>query len=276
LEKRGFNPSENSSIWSLEHPDLFKDIIKSYAASGADIIPVSCSSSNRIRLEPHGRGNQAVQINRDLAKLAREACPSCFLSCGLGPFEQLLQPFGDISPEEAYESYKEVVLAMAEIGVDLVWILTMTDVVLTEIAVRAAKDNTDLPFVACMTFDPTPKGFRTIMGVSPEQAAERLDKAGADVIGTNCGTITPEQATEVMREMAQVTDKPLIAMPNAGVPKVVDGKTVVYSIGAEEMAAQVPNWIAAGARVVGSCCGGGTEYAAKIAEVAHSVVGQDL
>ena len=272
-EKRGFNPSENIAVWELEHPDMYKDVIKSYADSGADILPVGASASNRRFLKHLGLDNQVVKINRDLAKLAREVCPPTgYLCCGLGSAGQLLQPFGDTSFEEAYQGYKEKVLAMIEVGIDLAWTLTMTDIVLTEAAIRAVKDNTDLPFIACMAFDPTPKGFRTIMGVSPKQAAERLDEAGADVIGANCGTITPEQATEVLREMAQVTTKPLIAMPNAGTPHVTGGGTLVYSVSPEEMAAQVPDWIVAGAGVVGSCCGGGAEHIAKIAEAAGSAL----
>ena len=271
LEKRGFSLSDNYATWIPEHPDEFKDLLKTYAEHGADILPVGGSATNRFRLKHLGIEDQAFSLTRDVAKLGREICPpNCYLSGGLGNLGQLLQPLGEISFEQAYDSYKEQVLAMAEAEIDLVWILTMTEIAAMEAAIRAVKDNTNLPVIASMAFDPTPKGPKTMMGVSPREAAEKLDQAGADVIGANCGGVSPAQVTDILKEMAQVTTKPLVAKPNAGRPEVTAGE-MTHPISPEEMASHVPEWIAAGARVVSACCGAEPEHIARIAEAVRQV-----
>ena len=271
MEKIGYSLSDNFAVWILENPDPYKKVIKSYIDHGADVLFIGSSAANRLRLKHLGLGDQAFRIARDGAKLGREVCPpNRYLCGGLGNLGQLLEPLGDISYEEAYESYKEQVLAMAEAGIDVVWIITMSEIRATEAAIRAVKDNTNLPVIATMFFDSTPKGYRTIMGDGPKEVAEKLDKAGADLIGTNCGSITPEQVTDVLKEMGQVTNKPLAAKPNAGKPEIDRGKSV-YHISPEEMAAQVPMWIENGARVVGGCCGAKVEHLSKMAEVVRQV-----
>jgi 5-methyltetrahydrofolate--homocysteine methyltransferase len=262
----GYSLSDNFAVWILENPDPYKKVLKGYIEHGADLLYIGSSAANRLRLKHLGLEDQAFRIARDGAKLGREVCPkNCYLCGGLGNLGQLLEPLGDISYEEAYESYKEQVLAMAEAGIDVVWIITMSEIRATEAAIRAVKDNTNLPVIATMFFDSTPKGYRTIMGNSPKEVADNLDKAGADLIGTNCGSITPVQVTDVLKEMAQATNKPLAAKPNAGKPEVDLGQSV-YHVSPEEMAAQVPMWIENGARVVGGCCGAKIEHLSKMAE----------
>jgi 5-methyltetrahydrofolate--homocysteine methyltransferase len=267
MAKVGYSLSDNFAVWILENPDPYKKVLKSYIEHGADLLYIGSSAANRLRLKHLGLEDQAFRIARDGAKLGREVCPTnCYLCGGLGNLGQLLEPLGDITYEEAYESYKEQVLAMAEAGIDVVWIITMSEIRATEAAIKAVKDNTNLPVIATMFFDSTPKGYRTIMGDRPKDVAENLDKAGADLIGTNCGSITPVQVTDVLREMAQATNKPLAAKPNAGKPEVDLGQSV-YHVSPEEMAAQVPMWIENGARVVGGCCGAKIEHLSKMAEV---------
>jgi len=201
-----------------------------------------------------------------LMRLGRQVCPpNCYLSGNISNLGHLLQPLGEVSYEEAYESFKEQALAMAEGGIDVVWVLTMTEIPATEAAIRAVKDTIKVPVMASMSFDATTKGARTIMGATPAEAAARLDRAGADVIGANCGGISPAQVVDVLKEMAGATRKPLVAKPNAGKPEVIDGATV-HPMSPEDMAAHVPAWIEAGARVVSGCCGAGPEHIARIAE----------
>ena len=265
LIKMGYQTSENVAAWEVEHPEALKDVLKSWVDAGANLLCLS-GAGNRFRLSHVGLGDQASRINRELARLGREACPpDCYLCASLASTGHLLQPLGDISLEQAYESYKEQVLAAAEGGVDLIWVWTMTEIPAAEAAIRAVKDNTSLPVIASMVFDQTPKGFRTMMGQSPKEVADKLEKAGADVIGVNCGSVTPAQITDILREMAEVTTKPLAAKPNAGTPQV-SGSEIAYSVSPEEMAGQVPMWIAAGARVVSGCCGSTPEHITKMAE----------
>ena len=270
LEKGGFGLGGSAAVWQLEHPDVFVSLRKCWLELGVDIIPAGGSSANRLRLKLHGLEKDAPRINRELVRMAREICPPGRYVGGLmGNLGKLLQPLGEVSFEEAYESYAEQALAMADAGADLVWIQTMTDLVAMEAALKAIKENTSLPVVASMAFDLTPKGFRTVMGVTPQEAAEKLECVGADVIGANCGSVSPKEITEVIRQMAQVTTKPLAAKPNAGTPHAVDER-MVHPVSPEEMAACVPGWIAAGARIVAGCCGSSPEHMAKIAEVVHS------
>jgi 5-methyltetrahydrofolate--homocysteine methyltransferase len=175
----------------------------------------------------------------------------------------MLKPLGDLDPELLYDAYREEVVGYAEGGVDVLWIMTMMDIEEAVIAVKAAKDFSSLPVMASMSFDFTAKGGRTIMGVDPVTAAKRLVEAGADVVGHNCGGATPEESTLILREMRTVTDKPLVAKPNGGKPELIDGKNY-YPFTPEQFAMEVPNWVDAGARVVGGCCGTTPKHASEI------------
>jgi 5-methyltetrahydrofolate--homocysteine methyltransferase len=266
LEKRGFSLGDNYAAWGLKHPDALKDIILRYVDCGIDILSASCSSSNRFRLEHFGLGDQAYRLSREMVELTKKYCPAdCYVGGSLSDIGHLLEPLGDVSFEAAYDSYTEQVLGMAEGGVDFVWIMTMTDVKTTEAAVKAIKENSDLPVFASMAFDSTPKGPRTMMGVSPAEAAEKLDRAGADAIGLNCGGILMDEVDAALKEMARVTRKPLISKPNAGIPNVAEGETT-HPVSAEEMARHVPVWIDNGAKVVSGCCGSGPDHIARISE----------
>jgi len=266
MAKRDFQVGGNSAVWALEHPDVFKEVIKDTVLANADIIGAGNASANRFHLRRVGLHERAYSINRDLVRLARDACPPhCYLYGSMMDLGHLLQPLGDLSFEEAYEAYREQVLSAAEGGVDIVWIMTMSDIRMMEAAIKAVKENTSIPVIASMAFNHTPKGARTIMGVSPEEAGKKLNQAGADVIGANCGGISPAQVTDVLKEMAEVTNKPLVAKPNAGKPEVIDGVTI-HPMSPEDMAAHVPAWIEAGAKIVSGCCGAGPEHIARIAE----------
>ncbi len=266
LARQGFPLGGNYAAWVLKHPEALKDICLSYIKSGIDIFSAACMSSNRFRLEHFGLGDQAFQISKDMVALIREICPpDCYVCGSLGELGQLLEPLGTITFEAAYDSYKEQVLGMAEGGVDFIWIMTMTDIKTTEAAIKAVKENSEVAVFASMAFDRTPKGPRTMMGVSPAAAAEKLSYAGADAIGLNCGGIPLDDVERVLREMAEVTRKPLISKPNAGMPQVSEGETT-HPISPEEMADRVPDWIANGARIVSGCCGAGPEHIAKISE----------
>jgi len=271
LAEEGFSLGGSYAAWVLEHPDALKDLFLRYIDCGIDILSVACGSANRFRLGHFGLGEQARRINRDMVELTREICPpNCYLCGGMGDIGQLLEPLGEVSFEAAYDCYKEQALGMAEGSVDFIWIMTMTGLKSTEAAIKAVKDNTKLPVFASMAFDPTPKGPRTMMGVGPGEAAEKLDEAGADAVGLNCGGILMDDVDEALKEMARVTGKPLVAKPNAGIPEVAEGESV-HPVSPEEMAAHVPVWIAEGARIVSGCCGAGPEHIAGISEAVREL-----
>ena len=266
LAKRGFSLGDNYGDWVLKHPDALKDVCYRYAECGVDIQSASCTSTNRFRLEHYGLGDQAFRMSKDMVELTRKYCSdTCYVASVLSDIGHLLEPLGDVTFQAAYDSYKEQVLGMVEGSVDLVMIGSIADIKAIEAAIRAVKDNSDLPVFASMAFDPTPKGPRTMMGVTPAQAAESLDRAGADVVGVNCGGILMDDVDAALKEMAQVTRKPLISKPNAGMPSVAEGEAA-HPVSPEEMASHVPVWIKAGARVVSGCCGSGPEHIALIRE----------
>jgi 5-methyltetrahydrofolate--homocysteine methyltransferase len=272
LTKLGFPLGENYGEWVLKHPEALKNICSQYTDCGVDIQSASCTSTNRFRLEHFGLADQAFRMSRDMAALTRKYCSSdCYVSGTISDIGHLLEPLGDVSFHAAYDSYKEQVLGMVEGGVDFVWIGSMADLKTTEAAIKAVKDNSDLVVFASMAFDPTPKGPRTMMGVSPAQAAESLDRAGADAVGVNCGGILMDDVNAALKEMAQVTQKPLLSKPNAGIPKLAEGETV-HPVSPQDMADHVPTWISEGARVVSGCCGSGPEHISLIREAVKNTL----
>lgn len=190
-----------------------------------------------------------------MIRIIQEVQPErSFVSGNIGPTGRILKPLGDLSGEELLEVYSEQVWALARSGVEIINILTMYDLEEAVIALRAAKRHTSLPVIVSLAFDPAPKGYRTMMGVSPEVAAARLEAEGADVIGANCGSISLEQMAEVIGLMKAHCKKPLIAKPNAGSPQVVEGREK-YAAGPEQFAEYVGKWVREGARIVSACCG---------------------
>jgi 5-methyltetrahydrofolate--homocysteine methyltransferase len=166
----------------------------------------------------------------------------------------LLEPYGDVTRDALYRSFRRQMAALIAAGVDAICVETMTDLTEATLAIRAAKDVApDLPVLATMTFDPTPRGYFTIMGVSVAAAAEGLAQAGADVIGSNCGNGV-EHMVAIAREFRRHTALPLLIQPNAGLPRMV-GDATVYDETPAFMADQARGLIAAGVAIIGGCCG---------------------
>jgi 5-methyltetrahydrofolate--homocysteine methyltransferase len=184
----------------------------------------------------------------------------------VGPTGQIPEPYGTCPLSRMYDAFAEQALALKEGGVDLFIVETMVDLGEISEAVRACLKEAGLPVVALMTFDPVKQGFRTVMGISPAQAAQELLALGASAVGTNCSN-----SIGVMVEIARDFRRsgltaPLVVMPNAGVPEVVKMKTV-YLETPEKMAAHLPDLVEAGANVIGGCCGTTPEHIRKFREV---------
>jgi 5-methyltetrahydrofolate--homocysteine methyltransferase len=185
-----------------------------------------------------------------------------------GHLPDTFEPLGDVSEKEFYENFREQALGLAEGGVDLFAVETMMYPEEAVVAIRAAKESTGLPVMASMFFrwEPEKGRDRTMWGTSPEQAARILIQAGADVVGCNCGDGGPERSAVVIQAMRSVTTGPLIAYPNAGLPRIRDGKTI-YDLSPDEMASRYPAILDAGANVVGACCGSTPAHIRAIAAV---------
>ena len=255
VHQMGADLGKSVSQWIVEHPEVYRSLVQDYFRLGCDIVSGATFALNRIALAKFDLAEKVEELNRGVIGIIQEVRPErVFVGGNLGPTGKFLKPLGDVSAEELLEVYSEQVRALARSGVDIINIITMYDLEETVIALRAAKRETSLPVIACLAFDPAPQGFRTMMGVSPEAAAERLEAEGADVIGANCGSVTLGQMTEVIRLLKAHCQKPLIAKPNAGSPQVVEGREK-YAAGPEQFAEHVGDWVREGAKIVSACCG---------------------
>jgi 5-methyltetrahydrofolate--homocysteine methyltransferase len=268
LTSSGLNLGECIVTWLLDHPKEVEKMVRQFVDAGSDMIEVASAATNRFRLQPYGLQEKTAEFSFQITKLWREVTPPDRILLGtLGITSRFLEPAGDATFEEIYDSYYEQVANVAKAGVDAFWLLTMSDTREAGAAIKAVKDCTGLPVIASMVFDSNPKGFFTMMGINPQKAAEDLERWGADVVGTNCGGAKSrlEETSEIVRQMKGACECYLAAKPNAGNPQIEVGKRG-YQITPEEMAAESLNWISAGARIVGGCCGTTPEHIAKISE----------
>lgn len=257
---QGWCPEE----WVESHPEEVKAIHQAYFDAGSDIVLTNSFGGSPIKLANYGYAEKAAIWNQRAAELAREvAGTDRFVAGSIGPTGHFLPPLGTMTEEEAYNGFKIQAMAMETGGVDAIFVETMTAIEEIVLGVKAVKENTKLPVIATMTFEQKRKGYRTMMGVSPEMAVEQLLEAGADVVGTNCGA-GPELTVGVLRAMRAVTDAYLAGQPNAGLPEMRDGKNV-YPLTPEEMAAKMHPLLDLDVRIIGGCCGTNPEYLQRIA-----------
>lgn len=254
MQKSGSDLGGCLSNWIIEHPEIYKNLVKEYFQVGCHIVAGATSTANRISLAKFGLQEKVAELNQGVIKIIKESKPAhAFVAGNIGPSGKILKPWGDLSPHELFDAYGEQASFLAESGAEIINILTMYDLEEAVLALQAAKRITSLPVIVSLAFDSTPKGFRTMMGISPEVAAKKLEE-GADVIGTNCGRISLAQATEILKLMRSSCSKPLLAKPNAGSPQLIAGEEK-YATGPDQFAEYVEEWVQAGAHIVSACCG---------------------
>jgi 5-methyltetrahydrofolate--homocysteine methyltransferase len=259
LAKRGLPPGDCPESWNADRPDQVRAVADSYARAGSDIILTNTFGGSRFKLDRWKQGGRVGELNLAGAELSVKAAGGAALVFGsVGPLGEMLEPYGEVGEADARRHFAEQVRWLAEGGAHGIVIETMADLQEAEIALAAAKESCGVPVVVCMTFEKGPGGLATMMGVRPEQAARKLTDAGADLIGANCGAGI-EQMVAVTRELRSATKLPLWIKPNAGKPELADGKTV-YRETPAEFAARTAELLAAGAAVVGGCCGTTPEH----------------
>jgi len=266
LQKMGFKSGECPEAWNLSHPDQVKKIAFDYINAGADIVLTNSFGGSRFKLNAFGISDEVVKINRKAASLSRSAAgDSHFVLGSIGPTGKMLM-MGDITEEAWIEAFGEQSQALIDGGADGICIETMSALDEALCAVEAAKDRTGCEVACTFTFEKTLQNeFRTMMGVTPTQMAEALLKAGADIIGANCGN-GMERMIDIVKELRQVTsDTPILIHANAGMPVIQNGETVF-----PEKPAETAQWIEplidAGANIIGGCCGTTPEHIRMIAE----------
>jgi len=244
LQKAGLPAGTPPEKWNLTSPETVEKIHAAYAAAGADIITANTFGASRHKLGE----NPAPYIAAGIAIARRAAGPERCVALDVGPLGALLEPFGDLSFDEAYDMFAEIMDAGA--GADLVLIETMSDLLEAKAALLAAKEHTDLPVFVSMSFG---EDGRTFLGVDPAAAAVTLTSLGADAVGVNCSA-GPRELRPVLQKILQNTHLPVMIQPNAGLPRLVDGVTV-FDVAPDEFARWAELFLEDGAAVLGGCCG---------------------
>jgi methionine synthase / methylenetetrahydrofolate reductase(NADPH) len=238
---------------NLSQPDLIRAIHHDYLQAGAEIVETNTFGANAFRLARHSIADKVRDINRAGARLAREAAKSfdVWVAGSVGPLGTRIEPLGKTSFEEARQAFREQIAALAEGGVDLLMMETFGYLEELHQAMLAAKDvGARLPLVVQVTID---EDGNCLDGSDPETFAPRLEEWGADVIGCNC-SVGPVAMLDAIERVRAVTSLPLAAQPNAGIPRSVEGRNI-YLCSPEYMASYARKFVAAGARIVGGCCG---------------------
>ena len=259
LQSHGLEPGACPEEFNFSHPDVVRGMARDYFAAGSDMVLTNSFGANRFMLTKYGHGDRVAELNRLAAEHARSQAPrDRFVIGSVGPSGEFLQPLGEVSDSEMLEAFTEQVVALEEGGVDGIIIETMTALEEARLAIQATKENTGLAVISTMVFDKGPRGFFTMMGVTPEQAVTRLLDAGADVVGSNCGNGI-DIMLEVATAMRAATDAPLLIHSNAGIPTLVKGE-IVYPESKEYMAERFKTLAEMGVNIVGGCCGTGPEH----------------
>jgi len=255
LMERGLSAGQCPESFNLETPEALAEIAQQYLDAGAEILTTNTFGGSPLKLRDYGLDSETERVNRLAVEALRAvAGERAYISGSVGPTGKLLEPYGDTSRDEIYAAFERQIDALANAGADLICVETMIDLGEATAAIQAAKNVApELPVVAAMTFDPTPRGFFTVMGVDIPAAVAGLLREGADVVGSNCGNGS-ETMVEVARGFKQCTDRPLIIQSNAGLPENRAGQ-VVYPETPEIMARRVEQLIELGVAIVGGCCG---------------------
>ena len=254
LFKLGLKMSDIPEKLNLESPDLVKQVAKSYADAGSDIIITNTFGGNRLKLKKANLESKIHEINYKGAEISKNAASDKALVFGsIGPTGEFMEPLGIIKEIEMVECYKEQVEILSKANVDGIVVETMSDINEAKAALKAVKEVSDLPVIVSMTYSKTKNGYATMMGVTPEKAAEELQIIGLDLIGSNCGGGIND-FIDITKKYKNSTDLPLWIKPNAGLPKFKDGKTF-YEETPEFMASKVSELVDAGAKIIGGCCG---------------------
>jgi 5-methyltetrahydrofolate--homocysteine methyltransferase len=261
-QERGLEIGTAPEEWLFEAPDRVVDVHRAFVDAGSDLILTNTFGATPLRLQHTPLAGRVHDVNVRAVELAREAAGDRAIVAGsLGPTGHLFEPLGPLTRAECVDNYEAQAAALADGGVDLLVLETFFALDEALAAVEGVRRASDLPLVVSFSFD---QGTRTMMGLSPTQAAEAVLPLGPAAIGANCGKSLAEADVVVAELIAAAGDVPVWAKPNAGVPKIV-GDQIVYEAGPEDLAAHARAYAAEGARVVGGCCGSTPEHVAAIA-----------
>jgi 5-methyltetrahydrofolate--homocysteine methyltransferase len=270
LQKLGLEPGGCGESWNVLHPERVHAVHSSYLAAGSDIITTNSFNGNRFALGRWEMPERVREFAVAAARIARKAAgDDRYVMGSVGPCGGFLEPLGEITVADLEASLRDQVGGLLEGGVDAVNFETYTALEELEVCLRVARELNAPVVIASLAYDKLPMGFRTMMGVSPAQAAALAAEHGADVVGANCGTsIPPDIFPLLMHEYRAATSLPLIAQPNGGTPRL-EGDSIVYPTSPEQMGDALLS-LAAECQIVGGCCGCGPVHIAEFASKLHA------
>jgi 5-methyltetrahydrofolate--homocysteine methyltransferase len=267
LQLRGLAPGAAGEFWNVDRPDLVGQVHQAYLTAGSDLLTTNTFGGTSYVLAGHGAADRVRELNLAGARLAREvAGDRAWVLGDMGPFGGLLEPLGEALPEEVTLAFRTQADALLEGGADLLLVETMSDPAEAALAVQAAKAAGAEFVIATYAFQQSAVGYRTMMGAGVPAALAAVIEAGADAVGANCGTeLSLADYARLTAELsAAAAGRPVIVQPNAGSPRLVEGR-VCYDESAAQFAAAVPQFLPAGARIVGGCCGSTPAHIAAMA-----------
>ena len=260
LMQRGLGPGECPELLNVTKPEIPEEVAKLYFEAGADIVQTNTFGGSPMKLSEYSLADRTEELNAAAVKIVQRATGgNVFISGSCGPSGKLLKPFGDTEPDDLYKGFQRQIGALIEAGAHIICVETMIDLQEASLAVKAARSISDqVPVMATMTFDKTPRGFFTAMGVNIKDAVAGLSEAGANILGSNCGNGI-ENMIAIAQEFSTHTDLPLLIQANAGMPEMRNGE-LYYPETPEFFAEKTPELISASVSIIGGCCGSTPEH----------------
>jgi len=254
LQGMGMTPDDCPEQWNITHPEEVQSVAAAYVEAGSDLVLTNTFGGSSLKLKKMNLADHVAEFNAAGAANSLAAAGGALVAGSVGPTGEFIEPLGDISAEEMEAVFAQQIEAMLSAGLKAICVETMAAVEEAACAIRAAKKlDPTIDVICTMTFDSAANGYHTMMGVDPQRAATELVAAGADIVGSNCGNGI-EQMIEIAKAFRAATDVPILIHANAGVPELIEGKTV-FRQSPEHMASLTADLVAAGANIVGGCCG---------------------
>ncbi len=270
LMARGLAPGSSPEAFNLDRIDILKEIASLYLEAGAEILHTNTFGGSPLKLASYSLAEKTAEINTNAVKAVKEvAGDRAFVSVSCGPSGHLLKPYGTITHEDMSSNFKSQLQPAIAAGADIICVETMTDFNESVLAIQAARSiSSSIPIIATMTFEPTRRGFFTIMGVNIETAATELERDGADVVGSNCGNGI-EKMVLIAKDFKQVTQLPIIIQANAGIPVLKESQPV-YPETPQFMAEKARELVEMGVAIIGGCCGTTPEHIQALRQMIDS------